>query len=97
MLKKYLIQLEPRNFASDVIVVDLIKLREPIIIMGELDNAQNLNLKPENQLDRVLMLMLRGGYSTIEIDSLSWLCKKEFTIILEKEYVKETTDSVRTK
>ena len=95
MLKKYLIQLEPRNFASDVIVVDLIKLREPIIIMGELDNAQNLNLKPENQLDRVLML--RVGYSTIEIDSLSWLCKKEFTIILEKEYVKETTDSVRTK
>ena len=77
--------------------MDLIKLREPIIIMGELDNAQNLNLKPENQLDRVLMLMLRGGYSTIEIDSLSWLYKKEFTIILEKEYVKETTDSVRTK
>lgn len=95
MLKKYLIQLEPSKFASDVIVVDLIKLREPIIIMGELDNAQNLNLKPENQLDRVLML--RVGYSTIEIDSLSWLCKKEFTIILEKEYVKETTDSVRTK
>ena len=95
MLKKYLIQLEPSKFAPDVIVVDLIKLREPIIIMGELDNAQNLDLKPENQLDRVLML--RRCYSTIEIDSLSWLCKKEFTIILEKEYVRETTDSVRTK
>ena len=91
MLKKLLIQLEPSNFLDDVVIVDLSKIREPIVVIATMDGT-SLNLKTKDELDHLIKY-----YSAPNTCSIGYLYSNEFTIIAEKKYVKETADSVGTK
>ena len=83
MLKKLLIQLEPSKFESDVVVVDLDKLRIPIMVTGKI-NEEGLKVIPEDQLSNLIKLD-----SISKIITLSCLIATEYTIIVEKPYKNE--------
>ena len=88
MLKKYLIQLEPSGFEDDTTVIDLNNLRKPFIVTATKDSQGYLWLEPDNQLNHLIKLHSKAGIR----DCVDYLYQDEYTIIVEKEYVKKTTD-----
>ncbi|QFR59859.1 hypothetical protein VOWphi5012_075 [Vibrio phage phi50-12] len=83
MLKRYLIQLEPSKFAKDIQVIDLMNLRKPITVLGMIAGGE-LCLKFLAEETDNLALIIKVDSAPIET-----LYPREYTLIMEKEYVEE--------